>query len=261
MGTVDIDPVAFSIGSLKIYWYGVLFALSIVIAWTFINIFVKKTSELGYSTITLNQLDKFMLGAIVVTVISARIGHVLFFELDYYLHNPLEIVMLRNGGLSFHGGLIGMIIYTWIYCSKHSIPKLFLADTLCFATSGALITGRLANFVNQELVGKVWASEFGVVFKAVDDLPRYPTQLYEAMTEGLLTFMILSLTLKLKGWKSVGTGIYTSLFCIVYSSSRFIIEFFKDTDIACMSLTVGQILCLFMFCLGLIFHSHHTKHV
>ena len=253
MIVVNIDPVAFSIGNLEVYWYGILFAISLVIAWALANTIVKRTSELGYSPITLNQLDRFLFGAILITVISARLGHVLLFEPGYYLKNTIDILILRNGGLSFHGGLIGIAFYTLFYCKKNNIPKLFLADTLCLSVSVALITGRMANFVNQELVGKVWASEYGVIFKAIDDFPRYPTQIYEAMSEGLLTFVMLSIVLRIKGWRSVGSGIYSSLFCITYSSLRFIIEFFKDVETITfynIQLTVGQILCIGMFALG-----------
>lgn len=263
MVVLDIDPIAFSICGIPVYWYGILFALSLVVAWLMMNIIVKRTEELNYSTMSVNQLDKFMFGAIITTVISGRLGHVLFFEPQYYLRNPLEIIMLRNGGMSFHGGLIGMAAYVWVYCKKNSISNLFLSDALCFSTSVALITGRLANFVNQELVGKVWAGEYGVIFKAIDDLPRYPTQLYEALTEGLLTFIIMSLVLRIKGWQSVGTGIYTSIFCITYSSFRFIIEFFKNVEtynIVNLSLTTGQILCIFMFIFGFYVYNLPRRH-
>lgn len=262
MGTIDIDPIAFRIGQISVYWYGILFALSLVIAWFLMNSIVKKTLELNYTTMTVNQLDKFIFGAIIITVISARLGHVLFFEPSYYLYNPLEIIMLRNGGMSFHGGLIGMIIYTWIYSKKHVISRLFLADALCFSASAALITGRLANFVNQELVGKVWASEYGVIFKSIDDLPRYPTQLYEALTEGLLTFIIMSGILRIRGWKSVGTGIYTVVFCVTYSCCRFAIEFLKDVNTLNffnLSFTTGQILCILMFLFGIYINSKRPK--
>lgn len=261
MEIVDINPIAFTVAGISVYWYGILFALSLTIAWFFMNSIVKKTADLHYSSMTVNQLDKFMLGAIITTVITGRLGHVLFFEPSYYLHNPLDIMMLRNGGMSFHGGLMGMLVYTWMYCKKNHVPTLFLGDALCFSTSVALITGRLANFVNQELVGKVWASEYGVIFKAVDDFPRYPTQLYEALTEGLLTFIILSIILRNKGWKSMGTGIYTAVFCIIYSSCRFAIEFFKDVDtfnLGSLSLTIGQILCICMFVFG-IYITHLRK--
>ncbi len=254
MTVVDIDPVALHIGHLEIYWYGILFAISLVIAWAFSNAIVKRTAEVGHSKMTLNQLDKFLFGAILVTVIAARLGHVLFFEPGYYFTNPIEIVMLRRGGLSFHGGLIGLMVYVWFYSRNNNVPKLFLADTLCFSASVALITGRMANFVNQELVGKVWASEYGVVFKAIDSLPRYPTQIYEAMTEGLLTFAVLSVVLRCRGWLSIGTGVYTALFCVIYSSSRFAIEFFKDVDtinFCNITLTIGQILCIGMFIFGI----------
>ena len=244
MYTLNISPIAFSIAGVNIYWYGILFAVSLLTSWCFASAVVRRTG----SNFSVNDLDKFLFGGIIATILGARLGHIIFFDLRYYITYPSEIFMIRNGGLSFHGGLIGLLLFAWLYSRRRKISLKFLADVLCLAAPLGLITGRLANFFNQELVGKVWASDKAVIFPLVDGLPRYPTQLFEAMTEGLLAFLINIIILRCRGWKSVGSGVYLFSFLTVYSSSRFVIEFFKDVPqinfFDLFSLSTGQILCL-----------------
>ena len=255
MYTLNISPIAFTLGTINIYWYGILFAISLITAWCMSSIIVKKANELHFSPITLNDLDFFIFKGIIITIISARLGHVLFYEPEYYWKHLNEIVLIRNGGLSFHGALIGMLIYVYYYKHKKHIRNLFLEDVLCIATSLGLITGRLANFLNQELVGQIWTNDHAVIFPLVDNFPRYPTQLFESMTEGFLAFLVNIIILRICGIKSIGSGLYTSIFCIIYSSSRFAIEFYKDVEtvnlLNLFSFTIGQLLCLLMFILGI----------
>lgn len=265
MFSLGESTVAFSIGNFNIYWYGILFAFSLLIGWYISNNIVKKLNILEYSKLTLNEFDSFLFFGLIIVIIFSRLGHVLFYEFQYYRINPMEIFMIRNGGLAFHGGLIGLLLYIYIYSKKKSISWLLLCDILSIATSAGLITGRLANFFNQELVGKVWASEHGVVFPLVDTFPRYPTQLYEALTEGLLAFIIQAIYLNRNGWKSFGSGKYSVIFGIIYSTSRFIIEFYKDVEEIFITdnllLTVGQILCILMFIASLFIYWISTKKV
>ncbi len=263
MFSLNESTIAFSIGNFNIYWYGILFAISLLVGWYIANNIVKRLNILGYLKLTLNEFDSFLFLGLIIVIVFSRLGHVLFYEFQFYKSNPLEIFMIRNGGLAFHGGLIGLILYTYIYCKRKQISWLFLSDILSISASAGLITGRLANFFNQELVGKVWASKYGVVFPLVDTFPRYPTQLYEALTEGLLAFFIQIIYLNINGWKSFGTGKYSLIFCIVYSSSRFIIEFYKDVEEIFITdnllLTVGQILCILMFVFGLLLYWMTSK--
>lgn len=250
MWSITFSPIAFSLGNISIYWYGILFALSLIIA-RHVAVFILKRNHAFQLS-----FDSFLLKCIIISIICSRLGHVLFFDLKFYLNNPIEIFMIRHGGLAFHGGVIGILIYIFLYCKKRNISILFMYDMLSIATSAGLITGRLANFVNQELVGKIWASEYGVIFPLIDMFPRYPTQIYEALTEGLLNFYIQILFFAKLGNKSIGTGIYSILFCIIYSSSRFIIEFYKDVEItSVLSMTMGQVLCLIMFIFGIVLYQ------
>ena len=263
MFSLNSSTIAFSIGNFNIYWYGVLFAISLLVGWYISNNIVKQLNNLGYSNFTLNEFDSFLFIGLIIVIISSRLGHVLFYDFQFYKNNPLEIFMIRHGGLAFHGGLLGLIVYVYLYCKRKNISWLLLLDILSISASAGLITGRLANFFNQELVGKIWASEYGVVFPLVDTFPRYPTQLYEALTEGLLAFFIQILYLNINKWKSFGTGRYAVIFGITYSTSRFIIEFYKDVEEIFITnnilLTVGQILCILMFILSLILYSIGNK--
>lgn len=263
MFSLSESTIAFSIGGFNIYWYGILFAISLLVGWYISNTIVKKLNILEYSKLTLNEFDSFLFFGLIIVVVFSRLGHVLFYEFQFYKNNPMEIFMIRNGGLAFHGGLIGLMLYVYIYCKRKSISWLLLLDILSISASAGLITGRLANFFNQELVGKVWASEYGVVFPLVDNFPRYPTQLYEALTEGLLAFFVQIIYLNINGWKSFGSGKYSVIFGIVYSTSRFIIEFYKDVEEIFITnnllLTVGQILCILMFIASLFIYYISNK--
>ncbi len=265
MFSLNASTIAFSIGNFNIYWYGILFAFSLLIGWYISNNIVKRLNILGYSKLSLNEFDSFLFFGLIIVIVFSRLGHVLFYEFQYYIHNPIEILNIRKGGLAFHGGLIGLMVHTYMYCKKKNISWLLLLDILSISAAAGLITGRLANFFNQELVGKVWASEYGVIFPLVDTFPRYPTQLYEALTEGLLAFIIQVIYLNRNGWISFGTGKYSVIFGIVYSTSRFIIEFYKDVEEIFITnnllLTVGQILCILMFIVSLIIYWLSSKKV
>jgi phosphatidylglycerol:prolipoprotein diacylglycerol transferase len=188
-------------------------------------------------------------------LVGARLGHILFFDLEYYLQNPLEVVMLRNGGLAFHGSILTLACYTYSFCRKHNLAWRALLDILCLAGSLGLGIGRIANFINQELYGKICTSDFAVIFSLVDHMPRYPIQLFESFFEGFLNFWVLLLIFKLKGGRIIGYGVLTSIFCIIYSSARFITEFYKEVAteqyFGWLSLTVGQTLSIALFLFGI----------
>jgi phosphatidylglycerol:prolipoprotein diacylglycerol transferase len=209
------------------------------------------------------DFDKFMFFAIVWTVVGARLGHIIFFDLEYYIHHLHEVILIRYGGLSFHGSVLALALYTYYFCKKNVVYWKIILDVLCLAGALGIGIGRLANFVNQELYGKVCTSDFAVIFTLVDQLPRYPTQLFESFFEGFLNFWLLIIIFRLKGLVIIGTGMLTSIFCIVYSSARFVIEFYKEVEtityFKCLSLTVGQILSLALFFFG-IFVVHYQKY-
>jgi phosphatidylglycerol:prolipoprotein diacylglycerol transferase len=196
-----------------------------------------------------------MFWAIVSIIAGARAGHVLFFDLEYYIKNPLEVVMVRNGGLSFHGAVIGLGAYVYFFVKKQKISWRLMADVLCLASTVGLCIGRFANFMNHELYGRVAAVDCAVIFSKVDQLPRYPTQIFESFFEGFLNFIILFSLFRIRGVQTIGTGLITSIFCIIYASSRYVIEFYKEVEmntyLGMFGFTVGQVLCLALFLFGI----------
>ena len=251
----SVSPVAFSIGPLPVYWYGIIYATALFASWAVATWILRKLRNNEVEVPTKEEFDSFMFWAIVVVIIGARLGHILFFDLEYYIKHPIEIFMLRNGGLAFHGSVIALVIYILVYVKRHQISWKIMADVLAIAGALGVGIGRFANFMNQELYGQVTSSEMSVIFSFVDNMPRYPTQIFEAFFEGLLNFWLLFIIFRLKGVKIIGTGAMAAIFCIVYSSARFVIEFFKDVEFYTyfnlISLTVGQILSIALFLFGI----------
>lgn len=251
----SVSPIALSIGNFNIYWYGIIYATALFSSWTIATWILRKSRNNKISVPSKEDFDKFMFWGIIFIIIGARLGHVLFFDLEYYITHPLEIFMLRNGGLSFHGSAIALAIYTYFFMKKQNFSWKLLADVLSLAGAFGVGIGRIANFMNQELYGRISTSDFSVIFSLVDHMPRYPTQLFESFFEGFLNFIILFFIFKLKGIKTIGTGLITALFCVIYSSARFAIEFYKDVEtytyFNSITLTVGQILSIALFLFGI----------
>lgn len=229
------------------YWYGILYATSIFASWQFACHIIKNSDH----TPSKQELERFIFGCIVACIIGARLGHILFFELEYYVSHPLEIIMLRKGGLSFHGGIIGIFFASYNFCKKKGYNFKILADILSFSGSIGVFLGRIANFINQELYGTVTGVDWAVIFSRVDQMPRHPSQLYESLFEGFFSFWTMLIFWKTRGSKSIGSGLYAFIFMIVYASSRYIIEFFKEVEVLTFfgnfSFTVGQILSIILF--------------
>lgn len=251
----SVSPIAFSIWNFNVYWYGIIYAMALFSSWAIVTCILRRLRNNNISVPSKEEFDKFMFWAIVSIIIGARLGHILFFGLEYYISHPLEIFMLRNGGLSFHGSVIALAIYTYVFMRKQNYSWKLFADILSLAGSLGVGIGRIANFMNQELYGKISTSDFSIIFSVVDHMPRCPTQLFESFFEGFLNFVILFFVFKLKGIKIIGTGLIGALFCIIYSFARFAIEFYKDVEtytyFNILTLTVGQILSIALFLFGI----------
>lgn len=256
---LDFSPVAFSFGHISIYWYGIIYATSILLSWKFACYIIRKTPNAP----SIPEFDVFMFAGIIACVVGARLGHILFFEFEYYLQHPLDIMMIRNGGLSFHGAVIGIISVVVWFSRKYKYNFKVMADILAFAGSIGIFCGRIANFINQELYGSPTGVKWAVIFSRVDSLPRHPTQIYESIFEGLFSFWIMLILWKLRGVRSIGTGVYAFIFLTIYSSSRYIIEFFKDVEVITyfnmFSITVGQILSIVFFLLAICVLKYRSK--
>jgi phosphatidylglycerol:prolipoprotein diacylglycerol transferase len=260
----SVDPIAFQVFGLPIYWYGIIYGFSLASAWAVTTFVLRKLRAAGITQIPSKELfDQFMLFAIIFMLVGARLGHVLFFDFEYYCDNPLEIPMIRKGGLSFHGGAIALAVYIYFFNKRRGLSWKIMMDALCIGSSLGLGIGRIANFFNQELYGKVCTLDFAVIFPMVDNMPRYPTQLFESIFEGFINFWILIVTFRISGTKVIGNCKIPAIFAIVYSSSRFIIEFYKDVEVCtyfnCISLTVGQTLSIALFIFGIFLFSLNER--
>jgi len=242
----NFDPVAIQIFSLEIRWYSLSYIFGILFAW----IYCKKIL-IDEKKIT-NLFDDLISYLIVGIIIGGRLGYVLFYNLKYYLNNLIEIPMIWQGGMSFHGGLLGIIVATIIFSKKHNVDKYIFLDLISVSAPIGIFLGRISNFINSELYGKETNVPWSVIFTKVDNISRHPSQIYEAIFEGLVLFFIMLLCVKKKYLSK--PGLISALFLIFYSLFRFLIEFYRVPDeqlgFIILNLTIGQIISLFFFSLG-----------
>ncbi len=246
---LNFDPVLLQLGPLKVHWYGLAYAAGIILGWKYALYLAKKYVP----AVLPNHLDTFVTWAVVSIVIGGRLGHVVFYDLGHYINHPAEILMTWKGGMSFHGGLIGVIVATAFYYRRLNIPFFQFADILTAASTIGLGLGRITNFVNAELYGTVTDLPWGVVFPNAGPLPRHPSQLYEAFGEGLVLWVLLN-----QAWKTPALrnqpGRITGLFFMGYGIIRFLVEYVREPEIAyslagCV-ITQGQLLSLPLVVMG-----------
>lgn len=257
-----LDPIAFSLGPLVVRWYGLAYVLGFVCAAAIIY-FVAKRWKLGMSE---DNLLTLMVCAIVGVVLGARIGYVLFYGDGYYLSHPLEILAFNQGGMSFHGGLVGLLVGGAVAARMTRIPFLTLADLGSIAAPIGLFFGRCANFVNGELWGAPTDGPLGVVFGgAAGMMPRHPSQLYEAVLEGLVIFCVLFALSRKRPPRPQGT--FLGAFLVLYGIFRFLIEFVREPDVQLGYLwggwlTMGQVLSapLIVAGIALLIYAARTRH-
>ena len=248
----NINPVAIDLGIIQIRWYAISYIAGILFSWSLIlNIIKFKNLKIDNKVIS-ELISNSMIGII----IGGRLGYVIFYNPDYYLNNLLEIFKLWNGGMSFHGGFIG-VVFAVIYSSKISKTAiLILADLIAIAAPIGIFFGRLANFINGELYGRITNHSFGMIFPNAGNSPRHPSQLYEAFFEGFLLFIIMLLFIKFTNILNK-KGLITALFLSCYGSFRFMIEFFREPDanigLLYFNFSMGQLLSLPMIIVGLYF--------
>lgn len=237
-----IDPVLLRLGPLEIRWYGLMYLVGFAIAYFIIKSEFKRRG----GPLTTDAAGDFLFYLIVGLMLGARIGYVIFYNFDVYLHQPWEIMAVWRGGMSFHGGMLGMIVSGWIFSRSRNAPFLELADIASLSVPLGLMAGRIGNFINGELYGRVTTVPWGLVFPSAGDLPRHPSQLYESFLEGPVLFVILwSLRRRL-----TTNGSILASFIILYGLFRFVAEFFREPDVQLgylhFGLTMGQILCMMM---------------
>ncbi|MBW2983926.1 prolipoprotein diacylglyceryl transferase [Candidatus Woesearchaeota archaeon] len=244
----NIDPVLLRIGYLEIRYYGIIYALGFVIAYYFLLYFVKN-KKLKLSSEEIADLLFYLLIGI---VIGARLFEVLFYNLPYFIQNPVEIFKVWHGGLSFHGGLVGAVVAALIFCRKKKLKFYALADAVVFPLSLALALGRIGNFINGELYGTVTSVPWCVKFRGIPSC-RHPSQLYESF-KNLLIFGILWFIKddRIEG-KKLPPGFLFWTFVVLYALFRFAIESFKEPIVQLGFFSMGELLCIVMFGVGVVF--------
>jgi phosphatidylglycerol:prolipoprotein diacylglycerol transferase len=244
----DIDPEIIRIGPLSIRWYGMMYLLAFASSYLLVKYQVRKKG-LHFPKETIESLYSYL---ILGLLIGARLGYVVFYNLSHYLHHPLEIVAVWQGGMSFHGGLIGSILAGILFCRKYKVDFWLHADLVIVTAPVGLALGRLGNFINGELYGRVTDVPWGIVFPTGGPLPRHPSQLYEVSLEGILLFAILWVAKD----RELKPGSLTALFLILYGTFRFAAEFFREPDahlgLVVGPLSMGQVLSAAMLLLGVL---------
>ena len=244
----NFDPVAFEFLTFEIRWYSLSYIAGIVLAWIYIKKFILKETE--YS----KYIDDLISYVIIGIIIGGRFGYVIFYNFEYYINNPLEILMIWTGGMSFHGGVLGVIISTYLFCKKNKLSTFYFLDLISLSAPIGIFLGRIANFINSELYGTRTDFFLAVIFEKVDTVSRHPSQLYEAFFEGIILFILLNFIYK--KYINYKPGVLSALFLIFYSVFRFIIEFTREPDahigLVFMELSQGQVMSILFFVVGLI---------
>jgi len=244
----NFDPVAFQIMSFEIRWYSLAYIFGIIIGWSLCKkIFIKDTK--------INEkFDDYLTYLILGIIIGGRLGYILFYNFNYYLNNFFDIYKIWQGGMSFHGGLLGIIVASIIFGKKNNQDPFIYMDLVSLVAPIGIFFGRLANFINSELYGTVSNIPWSVIFVKVDNLSRHPSQLYEAILEGIILFLIL-MHFRKKNYLTK-PGLISGLFLIFYSIFRFFVEFYRVPDeqigYLAFNLSMGQIISLVFLIIGTI---------
>ncbi len=251
------DPVFFSLGVFEIRWYALSYILGLVLGFLYIGVLAKRQ---GFAP-SPEWRDKLLLYVTIGIIIGGRLGYVLFYHFSFYLSHPLEAFMIWQGGMSFHGGLFGASLGVFFCARRLSVPFLPIMDFVAAAAPIGLFFGRIANFINGELWGRISDAPWAIIFPMADEHPRHPSQLYEAGAEGLLLFLILWLIIA-RGGLAI-RGLISGLFLCLYSLARFAIELVREPDSHLGFLfgeaTMGMVLCLPMLVLGILVLCYGAK--
>jgi phosphatidylglycerol:prolipoprotein diacylglycerol transferase len=250
-----INPVILKIGIFELRWYSLAYIMGFILA-GFLAVFMNRYASLEQN-ISGKKFDVLINYCILGVILGGRLGYVLFYDLAYFLNNPTKILAVWEGGMSFHGGFLGVLIAILLFSRKNNIDVWHIFDRASFCVLPGLFFGRIANFINGELWGRPTDFWFSFIFPSSGDfLTRHPSQLYEALFEGLIPFIIFFILLK-KTDMFKKTGFFSGLFCIFYGIGRFVIEmFFREPhgtfDFEIFTLSTGQLLCLPMILAGVL---------
>ncbi len=259
-----IDPVLVNLGPLPIRWYALAYIAGLLIGWWMTQRLAAREAFWGRRVRPpVDQLDDLLVYAALGIVLGGRLGYVLFYNLDYFLIHPAAIPAVWEGGMSFHGGLLGASLGIWLFARRVRVPVLAIADICAAVVPVGIFFGRLANFIKPELWGRVSDVDWAMVFPdpAAGPFPRHPSQLYEAASEGVLLLILLQLAIRMGALKR--PGLVTGLFGIGYGIARIVCEFFREPDPQLGFLfggaTMGMLLSLPLILVGLLFVAHAMR--
>ena len=242
----NFDPVAFQIISFEVRWYSLAYITGIIIGWSLCKKILIKKSNIN------EKFDDYITYLIIGIIVGGRLGYIVFYNFNYYLHNVSDIFKIWQGGMSFHGGLLGVIIASIIFAKKNNQDPFEYMDLVSLVSPIGIFFGRLANFINSELYGTTTNVPWSVTFVKIDNLSRHPSQLYEAVLEGVILFLILMYFRK-KNYL-IKPGVISGLFLIFYSLFRFFVEFYRVPDEQLghliFKLSMGQIISLIFVLIG-----------
>ena len=252
MYTHNLDPILVDFGFVVIRWYSLAYIFGILIGWWFGKKIINHISKNFDSKFNIKEFDDLITYLILSIIIGGRLGYIIFYNLEYYILNPFDIFKVWEGGMSFHGALIGIIFGTYLFSMKRNVQTLFLLDIVACVSPIGIFFGRIANFINGELIGKITSVSWGVIFPNIDMFTRHPSQLYEAILEGIVLFLLLNILIFRQRYKA-GTCSY--LFLFFYGIFCFISVLFREPDKQVGYLfdlfSMGTILSFFMILSGL----------
>ncbi len=223
----NFNPVLIDFGIIKIHWYSLAYVFGILIGWWYGRLIITKKIHGSDQENYLKNFDDLVSYIIIGVIVGGRLGYVIFYNLTFFLNQPIEIFKLWEGGMSFHGGLIGVILSTYIFSKVKKLNYKIYFDIICCAAPIGIFLGRIANFINSELYGTPTDKPWGIIFPEIDNLNRHPSQLYEAFLEGIVLFVLINF-LFLK--KNFNHGLISFLFLIFYGIFRIISEFYREPD-------------------------------
>lgn len=254
-----IDPVLFEIGPIVIRWYALAYLAGLIGGWWMIM----RLADGSGGKVARKDGDDFLVWATLGVILGGRLGYALFYRPAFYLENPAEILVVWQGGMSFHGGITGVIVAAILYARRRELDMLVFGDLIARVAPIGLFFGRLANFINAELYGRVSDVPWAMVFPTGGPEPRHPSQLYEALLEGLVLFVVLNL-LGRTAWAKERPGVLTGGFLLGYGVFRFLVEFVREPDahlgFVLGPMTMGQVLSVPMVIAGLGFIGYALRH-
>jgi phosphatidylglycerol:prolipoprotein diacylglycerol transferase len=248
------DPIAISVGPVSVRWYALAYIGGIVLGWVYARAIIRNGALWGgQSPVSLLDMDDFILWVTFGIILGGRTGYVLFYNLDYFMQHPAEIIELWKGGMSFHGGFLGCVAAVLLFGRNRAIPVLSLGDITCAVGPIGLLLGRIANFINGELWGRAADVPWAMVFPTGGPVARHPSQLYEATLEGLVLFVVLALMIR--GGALKRPGLIIGSFATLYGIARITGEFFREPDpqlgFLWGGMTMGMLLSVPMILAGL----------